>query len=338
MQCRVTWRGVLPGRMRRGDTEGASVAATAMQGRSARPGTQSRFVLANQILDQIRSLQLGQGRHLVESTLAERLGVSRTLARAALKLLAERGIVASRRNQGFFLVRAWDQLDGEMVEVPQTLDDTLYRRLVHERLLGQLPERITQIALMERFEVDRGVLLRVLSRMADEGIIARNRGHGWTFLPTIDSDLALSSSYDFRRVLEPAGLMLPSFRADAGVLERCRQAHVALLRHLETASDERLYEIDQRFHETLAMLTGNSFWQQSIQQQNRLRRMLEYSSYADRGRVRDWLREHLAIIKALLAGRREQAAELLAAHLDRAFRATQRRATAARKEQRVRVA
>ena len=92
------------------------MAATARQGRSARPGTQSRFVLANQILEQIRSLQLGQGRHLVESSLAERLGVSRTLARAALKLLAERGIVASRRNQGFFLVRAWDQLDGEMVD------------------------------------------------------------------------------------------------------------------------------------------------------------------------------------------------------------------------------
>lgn len=43
----------------------------------------------------------------------------------------------------------------------------------------------------------RGVLLRVLSRIADEGVIARNRGHGWTFVPTIDSDLALAGAYDF---------------------------------------------------------------------------------------------------------------------------------------------
>lgn len=299
--------------------------AKLVRGNGSRPGTQSRYLLANQILEDIRSARLGSGCRLVESTTAERLGVSRTLARVALKVLAERGIVDSRRNQGFFLLRAWDQLDGEMVEVPQTRDDSLYRQIVRERLRGRLPERVTQIALMERFRVDRGVLLRVLSRMADEGIVARNRGHGWSFLPSIDSDQALSSSYDFRRVLEPAGLLLASFRADPIVLERSRLAHLALLRQLDAASDAQVYEIDQRFHEMLATLTGNAFWQQSIQQQNRLRRMLEYGSYVDRGRVRDWLREHLAIIKALMADKRDQAADLLAAHLDRAFRATRRR-------------
>ncbi|MCC7284349.1 MAG: GntR family transcriptional regulator [Acetobacteraceae bacterium] len=304
---------------------------------SPRPGRQSRYVLANQILDEIRATRLEAGRHLVESALAERLGVSRTLARAAMKLLAGRGVVTARRNQGFFLARGWDQLDGEAVEVPQTLDDALYRRLVRERLQGRLPERLTQIALMERFQVDRSVLLRVLSRMADEGIVARNRGHGWSFLPTIDSDLALSASYDFRRALEPAGLRLASFHADPTVLERSRQSHLALSRRLEAAGDAELYELDERFHAMLAMLTGNSFWQQAIQQQNRLRRMLEYRSYGDRSRVRDWLREHLAIIRALAAGRREHAAELLGAHLDRAFRAAQRRA-AARKEARLRAA
>lgn len=295
------------------------------RGRISKSGTQSRYLLANQILEDIRCARLGSGSRLVESAMAERMGVSRTLARVALKVLAEQGIVDSRRNQGFFLLRAWDQLDGEMVEVPQTRDDSLYRHIVRERLQGRLPERVTQIALMERFKVDRGVLLRVLSRMSDEGIVARNPGHGWSFLPSIDTDHALSSSYDFRRVLEPAGLLLASFRADPTVLDRCRLAHLALLRQLDAASDAQLYDIDQRFHEMLAMLTGNAFWHQSVQQQNRLRRMLEYGSYADRGRVRDWLREHLAIIKALMAGKRDQAAVLLATHLDRAFRATRRR-------------
>ncbi len=304
----------------------------------ARPGTQSRHLLANQILDFIRATRLPRDFHLVEIALAERMGVSRTLIHAALRLLAGQGIVAARRNHGFFLARAWDALDGETIEVPPSRDDALYRRLVRERLEGRLPERITQIALMAHCRVDRGVLLRVLSRMADEGIIARNRGHGWTFLPTIESDLALASAYDFRRTLEPAGIRLASFRPEPAQLEQLRQAHLSMLKRTETATDAQLYEIDQKFHETLAAMTGNAFWHQAIQQQNRMRRMLEYRGYGDRGRVRDWLREHLGIIKALLAGKREAASDLLAAHLDKAFRVAQRRAAGARKEQRLRAA
>jgi DNA-binding GntR family transcriptional regulator len=307
------------------------MAVTPGRRRSARAATPSRYLLANQILEEIRSTRLGSGCRLVESSMAERLGVSRTLARVALKLLAERGVVGSRRNQGFFLLRGWDKLDGEMVEVPHTRDDAIYRDILRERLRGGLPERVTQVWLMERFRVDRGVLLRVLARMADEGIVARNRGRGWRFLPAIDTDIALASSYDFRRTLEPAGILLPGFRADRAVLDRCRLAHLALIRRLDSATDAQLYEIDRGFHEMLATLTGNAFWQQAIQQQNRLRRMLEYDSYADRGRVRAWLREHVAIIRALLADRRAEAAELLRRHLDRAFRATRRSTVAVRR-------
>lgn len=299
-----------------------------------RPGTQSRFVLASHILDLVRAGHLPAGHHLVASGLAQRLGVSRTLIHAALEVLAGREIVAARRNQGFFLLRPWDTLDGEAIAVPPSGDDGLYRRLVRARLEGELPERITQTALAARFRVDRGVLLRVLARMADEGIIVRNRGHGWTFLPTIEDELALASAYDFRRVLEPAGLLLAGFRPDLPQLEQMRDAHLAMLKYGELATDARLYEIDRSFHENLAAMSGNCFWLQAIQQQNRMRRMLEYRGYSDRRRVRDWLREHLAIIRALLSGRREDAADRLAAHLTKAFRVARQRARAARKASR----
>ena len=40
----------------------------------------------------------------------------------------------------------------------------------------------------------------------------KNKGHGWTFLPTINDETSLRNSYDFRRVLEPSGILLTTFR------------------------------------------------------------------------------------------------------------------------------
>jgi DNA-binding GntR family transcriptional regulator len=93
----------------------------------------------------------------------------------------------------------------------------------------------------------------------------------------------------------------------------------------DTASGQGLYAVDVEFHEMLAAFTQNTFFLQAVQQQNRMRRLLEVQGNADRRRVRDWVREHLAIIDALRAGRNEVAAERLVAHLDRAYRATRRR-------------
>ena len=64
---------------------------------------QSRYRLANQILDVAREARFEPGHHLREQQLGDLLGVSRTPIRSALTLLAERGAVEAIKNQGFFL-------------------------------------------------------------------------------------------------------------------------------------------------------------------------------------------------------------------------------------------
>jgi hypothetical protein len=44
--------------------------------------------------------------------------------------------------------------------------------------------------------------------------------------------------------------------------------------------------------------SGNLFVLQAIQQQNRLRRLLEFGSYHNKRRVKAWCEEHVAIIDA----------------------------------------
>jgi DNA-binding GntR family transcriptional regulator len=52
-----------------------------------------------------------------------------------------------------------------------------------------------------------------------------------------------------------------------------------------------------------------------------MRRLLECGGYANRRRVKDWCREHLAILDAVGAGAREKAAQMMGEHLKNAFAA-----------------
>jgi DNA-binding GntR family transcriptional regulator len=278
---------------------------------------QGRHRLANQILDLIRDAKFEIGHHLREQQLGDMLGVSRTPVRAALNLLAERGIVEARKNQGFFLKAQQVSLHRTELEVPATADQDLYARIVEDRLSSTLGDSITQAELTRRYNIDRTLLQRTLTHLVNDGLLMRNRGRGWTFRPTLDSQVALRDSYDYRSTLEPAGLLLSSFQFDAGLLERSRLEHLYLEGHPDiTSVDPRqLFETDAQFHEMIAAFSGNIFFLQAIQQQNRLRRLLEFGGYSNRRRVRDWCREHLDIMDAIVRGDRAQASSLMLRHL-----------------------
>ena len=288
------------------------------------PSVPTHYRLANQILDVVRDGRFDRGLHLTEHWLSTLLGVSRTPIRASLKLLADQGVVKKRKNHGYFLLKPFDALQRAGLAVPSSTEQKLYQQLVRDRLAGRLSESITQSAIAERYSVDRTLLLRVLARLAEDSLIARNKGHGWRFLPTLDTAQALRSSYEFRLTIEPAGLLLNSFRLDAAVIERCRLQHKFLISHPKINSVDRswLFETDVAFHELLAGATGNAYFLQAVQQQNRLRRLLEFWTYANKRRVRDWCREHLAIMDAITANNYQRAAEAMRQHLMRAYGAT----------------
>lgn len=298
--------------MSENDTKTSSAVTTNAQ--------QSRHRLANQILDLIRDARFEIGHHLREQQLSDMLGVSRTPVRAALTLLAERGIVEARKNQGFFLKAQHLTLHRTELEVPVTAGEDLYARIVEDRLSGILGDSVTQAELTRRYNVDRTLLLRTLTHMVNDGLLSRNSGRGWTFRPTLDSQVALRDSYDYRSTIEPAGLLLGSFKFDAVLLERSRLEHIYLEGHPDIAAvDPRLlFDADAQFHEMIAGFSGNIFFLQAIQQQNRLRRLLEFGGYSNRRRVRDWCREHLNIISAIFDGDTAKASELMTKHLSAA--------------------
>ena len=279
-------------------------------------------MLANLVLDLARTRRLEAGYRLTEQSLAEALAVSRTPVRGALQLLAGRGFVAVRPPRGYVLAKSWSELSSsEPMQVPSTVEEDFYFTLIGDRLAGALPEQVTQADLSRRYRINRIALMRTLTRMADEGLLIRNKGRGWRFPPTLDSANALGESYDLRRTIEPAALLLEHTVVDAAELASLRQTHEEILRLQDAVPNGRLFAVDAAFHEKLVGFSGNAFFVQAVQQQNRLRRLLEFSGYTNQRRVRAWVGEHLAVIRALQRGDRTEAAELLARHLDNARRA-----------------
>ncbi|WP_435537257.1 FCD domain-containing protein [Azospirillum sp. ST 5-10] len=277
------------------------------------------MALANKILSVVVDERFGVGHHLKEQHLAEILGVSRTPVRAALRLLADRKIVAAIPNRGFRLQKDGRELLGTTLDVPPLIDEKLYLDILGDRLSGSLPPTVNQVMLTKRYGIGRGSLRPVLNRLAEEGLITR-KGQNWLFLPSLESESSLRASYDLRITLEPAGLLLDSFRVDRGVLRHLRDRHSLIIEQTQAAPvpGRSLFMLDSQFHETMAEASGNPFFLQVVQQQNKLRRLFEYQGYANSARVREWCGEHLAVIEALERGDRAAAAGTLRDHLQRA--------------------
>jgi DNA-binding GntR family transcriptional regulator len=267
-----------------------------------------------------------RGYHVTEQELVAEFGVSRSPVRAALKVLEQRGILQARRNQGYLLAQNRRNLERIRIEVPRTADDELYIRIIGDRSSGALPEAITQADLLRRYPTNRAQLARVLVRMTNEGLVVRLKGHGWRFLATLTGLHSATASYEFRLIIEPAMMRLESFKVDWDAVQRLREDHLKLIGQVSRrrpVDRAWTYDLDASFHEIIAGFSGNAFLIQAIQQQNRLRRLIEYGGYSRLERIKAWAKEHLAILDALQCGRFERAAECMRHHLTNAMNATQ---------------
>ena len=271
--------------------------------------------LAAAILAYAREAGLPVGAPLREQALAERFRVSRSPVRAALAILQGRGVVEHRPNRGCYL--RWSGPALPPAPAARIDDDADYERIAEDRLAGALPERISEAALMRRYGLSRSRLVMLLARMAEEGWAERLPGHGWRFRPLLDTVAAYEAGYLFRATIEPAALLLPGFRADPAELARLRAEQEMLLAGgIGSLPLAELFRINAGFHETLVDFGGNPFFSDAIRRVNRLRRLVEYRTFADASRLVAQGREHLALLDLVARGDMARAAAALKRHLD----------------------
>ncbi|WP_327630482.1 GntR family transcriptional regulator [Paraburkholderia sp. MPAMCS5] len=278
--------------------------------------------VAREILALARREDLALGDRLAESALAEKIGTSRTPVNVALHHLVSLGVVYYDANRGFFMAKPARDVTDVAAQFFNEPDDPLYLRIAEDRLAHRLPDDVTEADLMRQYEVSRSELRRVLSRMQEEGWIERQVGHGWQFMPMIDSVEAYEESYLFRAAIEPTGVMSPTFSANRVELDalRRRQRFIAEGGYL-TMNSVELFEANSEFHETIAKWSGNRFIAQSVRRMDRLRRLVEYRQAKARKPRQEQALEHLAILDAIAQHDLLRAAALLRDHIEGARRA-----------------
>lgn len=276
--------------------------------------------LAHQVLESLSARAAKNGEHVSEAKFAEKLGVSRSPVRSALDLLVSRSILVKEPNRGYFLATDAASLEPELIDLPDSSEDELYRKIAADRLAGELGEHVSEADLMRRYETSRGFLKRVLLRLSDDSLIERAPGHGWRFQPALMTEDAHDESYAFRLLVEPASFDQPTFTVDTAALAQARMKHEKLMQSADDVSIRSLVEMNADFHEMLAAFSNNRYILSAMQSQNRLRRLMEIKGLVAPERVKQSCEEHLEIIAALEDGDVALAQVLLRRHLTIASR------------------
>lgn len=287
---------------------------TTMDNDNSRQPTRLQEELAGRIMDLARADGAVPGDRLNEKILAERLSVSRSPVRAALDLLAARGLVIRRPQRGVELLAA---LPGEAAASGERArDDDLLVRIAADREYGNLGDDVSETELMQRYGVVRPVVRRALDLLADMQMVERKPGYGWRFLTSWSAELR-RDSYRFRLIIEPAAILEPGFALRPGFAEEMRRLHAdSLALPWSETSSVAFFEMNAAFHEGIAEASGNRFLLEAMRRQNRLRRFSIYNWKHGFDRVRANYSEHMEILGKLEVGDVEFAALLMRRHLE----------------------
>lgn len=284
-----------------------------------------RTNLCAQILDYLLTEKLAEGSHLGTSALARRFNVSRTPVRAALLLLAERSILQNDQNRGFFLKKQLSKPSDIPADFRETSEERLYMAIANDRMNGELPDEVSEVELLRRYDTDRGTLIQVLHIFSQEGLAISKQGHGWILNTVLNSKDAYIESYNYRKIIEPAGINEITFLLDEEKASASRAEHEQLLEK-SGVPVARIFQVNSNFHSMVAAFSGNRFIEEAVEQQNKLRRFAEYSfKWFDNPEViQNVCKEHMAILDALENRNNQLAANLMWSHLDVASRIASR--------------
>ena len=272
--------------------------------------------MSRSILQYLCRRGMNAGNHLTEQELVDEFRVSRSPIRGALAYLAERGIVEQRPNRGFFLKVSSHELGPEELELPETAEDRLLDSIASEWFDNKVPRSISEAEFRRRYNLGRLAASRILFKLSEDGIVKRNRGHGWQFEAALNNEATRDESYAYRMAVEPAAIRSPTFELDRGLAEMSRRDHeMALQSSPARLSLRTLTNIDAEFHRLIGVSSRNQFFLTAIERQNALRRVLKYAAWL-REHMLELFTQHIGILAALDRDDREAAAELMRDHLE----------------------
>jgi DNA-binding GntR family transcriptional regulator len=271
---------------------------------------------------------LEPGFPLSEMWLAEEFGVSRAPVRSALQRLEQAGLVLRAENRRGYVVADVPPCatnapePSDPVAARQKLTaaaswEGIYEDVSHQAVARAAfgSWRIVETELAAHYRVSRTVAREVLARLEHVGIIRKDGRSRW-HLPALTPE-RLGELYEMRRLLEPAALAKASAHAPRELLARMRADLEAARDNPGRVPPRELDRLERQMHIELLSYADNATLLETLQHYHALlvTNAFLYEATNSTHAGDPFIEEHLAIVRALEAGRPDEAAHRLEDHL-----------------------
>ena len=194
----------------------------------------------------------------------------------------------------------------------------LIPRALYEEVAERLRERIFQRELLpgswidelkiaKDYGISRTPLREALKVLAAEGLVTMKVRRGAYVTEVSQQDLA--DVYHLLGLLESDAASVVAQQATDGEMTELKALHATLEAAAKSGRREQFFEINERFHRRLLEIANNRWRDQMVADLRKVMKLNRQHSLLKAGRIEQSLREHRAILKALLA--RDAPASLL---------------------------
>ncbi|PTT21597.1 GntR family transcriptional regulator [Acidovorax sp. HMWF029] len=198
---------------------------------------------------------------------------------------------------------------------------TLTPRALYEEVAEQLRQRIfrrelepgswiDELKIAEEFGISRTPLREALKVLAAEGLVTMKVRRGAYVTEMSEKDLR--DVYHLLSLLESDAAGVVAERATDAQLKTLQDLHAEL--EAAVADREQFFAINERFHMHLLEMADNRWRSQMVADLRKVMKLNRHNSLFKQGRIEDSLREHRAILTAMLARDTKSTAKAMQAH------------------------
>ncbi|MDD2608415.1 MAG: GntR family transcriptional regulator [Giesbergeria sp.] len=198
---------------------------------------------------------------------------------------------------------------------------TLTPRALYEQVAEQLRQRIfrrelepgswiDELKIAEEFGISRTPLREALKVLAAEGLVTMKVRRGAYVTEMSEKDLR--DVYHLLSLLESDAAAVVATRAESSQLQALQALHTEL--EAAVQERERFFALNEQFHMLLLELADNRWRSQVVTDLRKVMKLNRHNSLFKQGRLEDSLREHRAILAAIMAHDAPAAAQAMQTH------------------------
>ncbi|MEM9443678.1 MAG: GntR family transcriptional regulator, partial [Pseudomonadota bacterium] len=174
-------------------------------------------------------------------------------------------------------------------------------------------ERLDEVQLADRFDVSRTPIREAFQRLAQSGLVEQIPRRG--VFVRHPGPVELLEMFEVMAELEAVCVRLAAIRITDAALASLRATNQRCQDAVQQNDSDRYYLENEIFHQTLYRQSGNSFLEQECLRLHRRLKPFRRLQLKLRGRLRQSMAEHEAIVDALDQGDGRQAESAIRQHV-----------------------